>query len=205
VLLRPAYTGLVCLLAFRAAPERRRPARYVVLLVSLLVVVAGMLPDLTALLVREHVVESCVVPTGAMSPTVRPGDRVLVRKLGYEARRGDVIAFIPPDRSEDLYMMRLAAFGGETIEIRDGGAFINGTRLSDAPWGRFRFVNLGLPLQEYAGEGTPYTVPPGHVFVLGDHSERSRDSRVFGGVPTADILGRAYKRYWPPGRQGPIE
>ncbi len=205
VLLVPVFVGAVCLLAFRAAPAQRRPAPQVRILVSLLIVASGMTPHLGAMLIGDHVVASYNVPTGAMSPTIQPGDVLLGRKLDYVPQRGDVVVFVPPDAPGDLYVMRLAALGGETIEIKDGGVFIDGRRLTDGVWGRFRFVNLGKPFETWVGEGRPYTVPPGHVFVLGDCSERSRDSRFFGALPASDLIGQAYKRYWPPDRQGPVK
>lgn len=49
--------------------------------------------------------------------------------------------------------------------------------------------------------GLPYPVPPGHVFLLGDRSARSRDSRYFGAVPLSERLGRPIARYGPSERR----
>ncbi|GAI30926.1 unnamed protein product, partial [marine sediment metagenome] len=54
-------------------------------------------------------------------------------------------------------------------------------------------------------EGETFVVPNNSIFVLGDNSRISMDSRFFGSVPEADLIGKAYKIYWPPKRMGPIE
>jgi signal peptidase I len=59
--------------------------------------------------------------------------------------------------------------------------------------------------QRYAAPDQPYTVPEGTVFVAGDNSPMSFDSRFFGAIPLEDVIGRAYKIYWPPWRAGPLE
>jgi signal peptidase I len=48
-------------------------------------------------------------------------------------------------------------------------------------------------------------VPPNTVYLLGDRADLSRDSRAFGPVPRASLVGRVWYRYHPPGRSGPID
>ena len=108
--------------------------------------------------------------------------------------RGDVIVFTPPSPGEDKpYIKRIIGLPGETVEIRDEGVYIDGTRL-DEPYlegnpTRCRFGNT-----EYCG---PFTVPEGEIFVLGDNRNNSEDSRYFGPVPEGNIIGKAWVTYWP--------
>jgi nickel-type superoxide dismutase maturation protease len=44
----------------------------------------------------------------------------------------------------------------------------------------------------------------GQVELRGDHAAESTDSRAFGPVPAASVQGRAWARYWPPRRWGPL-
>jgi len=205
-LLEPVYTGLICFLAFLAASMGRRQGKKFAVGICLLIVATKLLPAGSALLVRRYAVEAFIHPTESMTPTIERGDRILTWKLWYQPGRGDVIIFrYHPDERSQYFVKRLAALPGETIEIREGGVHINGLRLTDGVWGRLRHVNMHHPRAEFAGEGNPFVVPPESVFVLGDNSERSLDSRFFGPVPVSDIIGKAYKRYWPIGRAGRIE
>ena len=107
--------------------------------------------------------------------------------------RGDVIVFIyPGDRTKD-FIKRLIAFGGETVEIREGKIYVN-DQLVDLPQMKnIYYYNRG----DYGAEGQKTTVPPGYVFVLGDNSGSSYDSRYWGFVPESNIIGRADIIFWP--------
>lgn len=205
-ILEPPYTALICLLVLLAARAEREAPRKMIATLCLLFLGAGLLVNGSVMLVQRYAIQAFSMDTSPMAPTIQAGDRILARKLCYEPRRGDVIVFHCPDQRDVLYCMRVAAFSDETVEVRDGGVYVDGVRLTGDPWDKLRHVSLERPRQEFAATGKPYTVPaPGQVFVLGDNSERSRDSRFFGPVPAGDIVGKAYKCYWPLDRAGPIE
>jgi signal peptidase I len=134
-------------------------------------------------------------------------------------RRGDIVVLLAPPgnpRSDDL-IKRVVGVAGDTVEIRDGALVLNGKpvprRTLPGPcsyWdkpegGNFReqpCLAFEERLEEhvyrsYCGPGVPcgdvpsQVVPPGHVWLAGDHRDRSADSRVFGPVPVGRVKGRA--------------
>ena len=111
-------------------------------------------------------------------------------------------------RRGSVWVKRVAAVAGETIEVKRDGVYVNGQRVLGGMLGKHRDIQAQRPASDgrmWAQEGSPFEVPRGHVFVLGDNIDRSFDSRFFGPVPMEDIVGKAYKRYWPLDRAGPIE
>lgn len=108
-------------------------------------------------------------------------------------QRGDIIVFVyPVDPTKD-FIKRLIAVGGETVEIRDGSIYINDQLITDPRIKRTYYYNRG----DYGAEGQKVHVPPGYVFVMGDNSGSSYDSRYWGFVPEANILGKADLIFWP--------
>jgi signal peptidase I len=143
------------------------------------------------------VAEPMAVPTASMTPTLRPGDSVLVDKLAYrlgEPRRRDLVVFRRP-ASGELMLKRIVGLGGDRVGLEDGVLYVNGRAVAEA------FVDRRLVDSVYFG---PVRVPDGAVFVMGDRRSDSLDSRDFGPVARRRILGRVDLRIWPPGRAGDV-
>ena len=169
----------------------------------------------TYFLLQATVVANVKVPSGSMRETIHEGDRFLVRKLGFgikapldprdkvrilgrpvlrwrDARRGDIIVFVPPAHTgmSKTFTKRVIGLPGEVVEVRAGlGVFIDGERLPE-PY-----------IKEPPGYSfPPALVPRGHVFVLGDSRNNSFDSHLWGPLPMRSIHGVLALRYWPPWR-----
>ncbi len=144
---------------------------------------------LVSLLFNVFVAQAMVVQGPSMKPNLTYNQRVIVERITYcfihSPRRGDVVIVDMPGEKE-LLVKRAVALPGETVAVQDGWVFINGQSLEE-PWATCQ-GGLDYP---------PTRVPPGHVFVLGDNREVSRDSRFFGPVPVGQIGGQVRFIVWP--------
>jgi signal peptidase I len=173
-------------------------------------VVAGIL----AILVRSFIIEPYKIPSGSMIPTLKIGDRILVNKFIYGAKipftlkhlpkltdpkRGDVVVFYHLEDKKN-FIKRLVAFEGETVEIKNGTICIDSKPLDEPIFRKIYYYNRGV-----FAEGFKFIVPAGHLFVLGDNSGSSRDSRFWGGLDKRYLLGKAWIIIWPVKRIGLIK
>lgn len=133
---------------------------------------------------RLWVIEPLWVASSSMEPTIGEGSVVLLYRHG-EPARGALISFQSPGGSEPV-LKRVVALGGQTVEIRDARLYVEGRAVPEP------FVDHSRTDGEYFG---PFTVPAGHVFVLGDNRAASIDSRDFGPLATEDIEATVI---WPP-------
>jgi signal peptidase I len=152
----------------------------------------------TLLLVRPFLLEAFVVPSAGMMPSIHAGDRFVVNKL-LTPRRWDIVTFEAPGQPGVRYIKRIVALPGESLTIQNGAIWINGQQQTppvDLAGVAFhaRRVPTYSPVIE---ESVPYVVPMDAVFVLGDQPDNSLDSRHFGPIPTASIVGVATWTYWP--------
>lgn len=145
-----------------------------------------------ALVVRAFVVESFIVDGPSMRPTLESRERLLVNKFVYrfrDPRPGEIIIFRYPLQPDRDFVKRVLAVGGETVQLVDGQVIVDGKPVRE-PY----VFNKGR------SDYPKVVVPPGYVFVLGDNRTNSEDSRIFGFVHRRFIKGKAFLRWWPPGR-----
>ena len=127
----------------------------------------------------------------SMLGTLHNNDRVVMSGLFYTPKNGDIIIFNPPtdEFGSTPLVKRVIAMENQTIDIDfdSGEVFVDGKMIDKSD---SRYVSEGtFRRSNFVG---PYTVPEGHVFVMGDnrnHSSDSRDARI-GAVDTRYILGR---------------
>jgi signal peptidase I len=142
-----------------------------------------------ALLIHLFLAQATRVYGSSMQPNLHTNERLVVEKLSYRfhsPQRGDIVILRDPDGGPDLLIKRVVGLPGERVMVADGQVFVDGVAL-DEP-----YLN-----QVTSGNGRSWSVPPLHVFVMGDNRGASRDSRIFGSIPMESILGRAVVRYWP--------
>ncbi len=173
--------------------------------------------------IRSTLFTAFRVPAASMYPTIGINDRILVDRTAYrrtDPQRGDIVVFHPPTGEwRNNYIKRVIALGGDTVSMKNGELYVNGQPLSRAqvspasPGRTASQVPQGNIYQEHNGSAqyeiflaanpqgvldfAEITVPEHHCFVLGDNRAESRDSRHFGPIPYALIIGRATYIYWP--------
>jgi signal peptidase I len=187
-------------------------------LVLIVAVALGLALGIQAFLVKPY-----RIPSESMVPTLVIGQRVLVNRIGNrfgDPNIGDVTVFHPPSGAENAnecgvphkddqpcprptatkakktnFIKRIVAGPGDTLAIVDGHVILNGKRQKE-------------PFIQQCGGGdecnfpTPITIPKDHYFMMGDNRGASDDSRYWGPVPRAWIIGNAFATYWPPKRIG---
>lgn len=123
----------------------------------------------------QFVIINVRVPSGSMENTIMTKDRLIGFRFSYwfdEPQRGDIILFSYPVDEKQTYIKRVIGLPGETIEIRDGKIYIDGS---------------SEPLEEdylketwtWENDGYTFKVPEGCYFVLGDNRNDSEDGRFW--------------------------
>jgi signal peptidase I len=180
------------------------------------------------LLVKAFIIQVYKIPSGSMENTLQVNDRVLVNKLVYDFRgiaRGDIVVFSGQDSwgpdapapsgdpvvrlwddvlsdiglssSQTYYIKRVIGLPGDHVACcTDGKVTVNGVPLTESS-----YLYPGDAPSSFSFSAT---VPPGHIWVMGDHRGNSDDSRYHtsdpggGAVPENEVVGRAFFIIWPP-------
>ncbi|MFP7707004.1 signal peptidase I [Trueperella sp. LYQ141] len=189
---------------------------------------------LISIVIKTFFLQAFEIPSESMESTLIPGDRVMVNKLADDEEslhRGDVVVFVDPGNWLDAsdhpqssgWRAALKGFAEMTgiLPKNSGDHLIK--RIIGMPGDHVKCCNeVGqitvndVPITEtYVKSGevpsrTPFdvTVPPDHLWVMGDNRSHSKDSRYhqaasgFGFVPIDHVEGRAWLRILPFDRFG---
>jgi signal peptidase I len=200
----------------------------------LVIIISLSYPPVMSYSIRQSLIQAYVMAAGSMLPNLMVKDYVILNKTAYRHRLpeiGDVIAFRPPNDRNRIYVKRIVALPGDTIEVKGNILYINDMPLQYRKIAPLKYDVKVSPDSSYvteigmAGEiveeirsNTSYriqlfrsrgadnladfaktTVPDMYYFVMGDNRDNSLDSRHFGPVPLADILGKIDFIYLPAG------
>jgi signal peptidase I len=164
------------------------------------------------LAIKAWVVNPYRIPSSSMEPTLHcavpePGceagssDRVLANRFIYRFRdpdRGDIVVFRTPQAAVErcgaggTFVKRLVGLPGDRIALTNGALKVNGSPV-DEP-----YLNGGGPGPGFAER----TLGPDEYFMMGDNRAQSCDSREWGPVTRADLIGPVFAVYWPLTRLG---
>jgi len=142
-----------------------------------------------------------------MEPTLNVGDRIVVDKLSYHLHgvdRANIIVFSTPPRENcagprvSNLVKRVVGLPGETISLSGGHIYIDGKLLPE-PWLPVtgRADTYPAPYSTPYALHSPYRIPSGDVYVMGDNRTESCDSRYWGPVAESTIVGKVDLRIWP--------
>jgi signal peptidase I len=153
--------------------------------------------------IQTFVAQPYKVQQTSMERTLLADQYVLVDKLTPRwapYQRGDIVVFDAPETwttggSTVPFIKRVIGVAGDTVQLRDGLVYVNGTRL-DEP---YIYEEDGVPQRTdpQANGVTEWLIADGQLLVMGDHRENSADSRSFGPIEIRHVIGRAWLRYWP--------
>jgi signal peptidase I len=195
-------------------PDERSLWRQPGITLLILLLCDGVALPLLTQAVRQHAVASFRIPSASMTPALWPGDVVFVDRryacIGCAApvRRGEVAVFAYPDDRTQYYVKRVLGLPGDRVRVAGAQVWVNGELVPavEAPMppaaALARAVMPPGAARPVPADVPESTVPPGHVFVLGDDRAHSVDSRQFGGVPLADVVGRVRQVWWSSGPDG---
>jgi signal peptidase I len=176
---------------------------------------------------KQWVVETFKMRANGMAPTLIAGDHILAAKHDPSVARGDIVLFIYPENRDLTIVQRAVAIAGDRVELRGRRLYVNGAtpEVGDArpceyaerdettgQWSRVaaQCIDERFDDRRYAVAHEParstsdldVVVPPDHIFVLGDNRDSSLDSRSWGPVPVAKVVGKVTYVWWSSGPDG---
>jgi len=222
--LNSGYVVLACLLVYKSSEKIREKSSRIIVYTLIGLFLSAVILDNTDI-IKKYFYESFKIPARSMAPTLIPGDHILVNKYDLDIDYGDVVVLKLWSEDKESgekdyipYVKRIVGLPGDSVDIEGRTLRINNEVI---PLNHPRSINNEkgyLDVIEYDENIFDNThkvqymnaklstakaeylsvekIPDGHVFVLGDNRDNSRDSRYWGFVPIKDIIGKAYKIHW---------
>lgn len=154
-----------------------------------------------AFVIRYFLFAPIVVDGQSMMPTLQNEDRLIVNKIGYTIGKPDRFDIVVFHATEDKdYIKRVIGIPGDSISYVNDVLYINGEQVDEPYLDEYKETSFGLPftgdftLEDYTNQAV---VPEGHIFVLGDNRQHSKDSRHIGFIPYERVVGSANVVFWP--------
>lgn len=161
----------------------------------------GMMAVVMSVLLFTFVVRTIGVDGESMMPTLEHEDRLVVTRMFYTPKQGDIVVVTKPNHRNESIIKRVIAVPGQTVDIdfAEGVVYVDGQALVEDYIDEPTYARYDLPF--------PQVVPEGHVFILGDNRNNSWDSRAeeIGMVDNRYIMGRVVFRLLPFGSIGVLE
>ena len=192
------------------APERtkNRESTFKSVLTTIAILIAA---PIAALLITSFIFQSYEVFGPSMMSTLQNGDRLIVVKAprtwakitgrDYQPTRGEIIVFVKRDlliageSGNKQLIKRVMALPGEKVVVKDGVVTVYSASRPEG-FQPDKEGAYGSVIQKTGIDGE-WTVGNDEVFVCGDNRDNSLDSRTFGPIREADIVGTAKFRFMP--------
>ena len=158
------------------------------------------------LVINNVVLINAKIPSESMENTIMTGDRIFGYRLAYglnmdvfgheiskkwkDPERFDIVIFKYPDDETEWFIKRVIALPGETVLVKDGKVYINGSK---------KALSEPYIKEEPVEDFGPYNEPKYVYFVMGDNRKNSNDAREWEThyVSRDEVLGKAWFRYYP--------
>lgn len=152
------------------------------------------------LLLFRFVLANETVSGPSMQPTFESNDRIIaVRHTNLQ--RGDIVILKAPDEPGALYIKRIIGMPGDTLQYKNDVLYINGKKVNEPYLDQYKkklkkgqLYTNNFTLKSQLGVNR---VPKDSYFVMGDHRDVSKDSRMIGFIKRSAIVGEVKVRYFP--------
>jgi len=153
--------------------------------------------------IRYFIFQPFVVSGDSMVPNFHSGDYLIIDEISYrfsQPQRGDVVVFKYPKNPVHKFIKRIIGLPGETVEIKDDQVKVYNKDGQEQTLQEISYI----PAEKPTYGDVRVILGEKEYFVLGDNRPYSSDSRIWGPVPTENIIGKVFVRIFPLAALGKI-